>query len=165
MAAGDTILRLEWEETVQRWYTLHDLKKKDETKRKEVEHQKLVRRTIKSAEGGTGLFAQNDEAHRFERRFADAREVEDVKPFPDVRRRGENGPGTGIATRRCRTYMTKHGKCWAKHWQCDTKVQALKDKPWRNVEVKNLEEDTPRILEMELEKAARKLQGNERTGM
>ena len=31
-------------------------------------------------------------------------------------------------------------KEWADHWQCDTKVQDLRDKPWRNEELKSLED-------------------------
>ena len=33
------------------------------------------------------------------------------------------------------------------HWQCDMKVQDLKDTPRRNEELKNLEADMPRLLE------------------
>ena len=43
---------------------------------------------------------------------------------------------------------------WAKHWQCDTEAQDLKDKQWRNEELKNLE-DMPRLHVSDLEKAAR----------
>ena len=45
-------------------------------------------------------------------------------------------------------------KEWAKHWQCDTEVQHLEDRPWRNKELKSLEEGTPRLKKKELEKAA-----------
>ena len=58
-----------------RWYQwLHELKKKkkDEEKRMEVEHQKLVSRMINTAGGGTGLFAQNHHANGVERRSADS---------------------------------------------------------------------------------------------
>ena len=36
---------------------------------------------------------------------------------------------------------------WAKQWQCDTEVQDPKDKPWKNEELKNLEEVLPRLKE------------------
>ena len=44
---------------------------------------------------------------------------------------------------------------WATHWHCDTKVQDLKDKPRRDEELKNLEEDMPRLKESDLEEAPR----------
>ena len=44
---------------------------------------------------------------------------------------------------------------WAKHWQCDTEVQNLKDKPRRNEELWNLEEDMPRLKEGDPEKAVK----------
>ena len=43
----------------------------------------------------------------------------------------------------------------AGHWQCDTKVQDLQVKPWRNEVLINLEEDMARLLEQELEKPAK----------
>ena len=46
----------EWEVTVQQWYNWQfEVKKKDEEKRMEVEHQKIVSRMIDSAQGGAGL--------------------------------------------------------------------------------------------------------------
>ena len=38
---------------------------------------------------------------------------------------------------------------WAEHWQHNTDVQDLKDKPWRNEELKCLEEGMPRLKEGE----------------
>ena len=43
----------------------------------------------------------------------------------------------------------------ANRWQCDTKVQDLNDKPWKNEEMKNSEEDVPRFKEGDVERAAR----------
>ena len=43
----------------------------------------------------------------------------------------------------------------AKHWQCNMEVQDLDDKPWRNEELRSLEEGLPRLREDNLEKAAR----------
>ena len=46
-------------------------------------------------------------------------------------------------------------KEWSKHWQCMEEVQHLKDKPWKNEELKKLEEALPRLKERELEKVSR----------
>ena len=43
-------------------------------------------------------------------------------------------------------------KEWPKHWQCETEVQDPKDKP-RSEQLKNLEEDKPRLKGSDLEKA------------
>ena len=40
-------------------------------------------------------------------------------------------------------------KEWAKIWQCGTEVQNQMNKPWRNEELKKLEEDMPRLRERE----------------
>ena len=34
---------------------------------------------------------------------------------------------------------------WAKHRQCDREVQDLKDKPWKNEELRSLEEGLPKF--------------------
>ena len=44
-------------------------------------------------------------------------------------------------------------KKWAKHWQCDEDVQNLEDKPWKNEEMRRMEEALR--LKEELEKASR----------
>ena len=36
-------------------------------------------------------------------------------------------------------------KEWAKHWQCNTEVQDLEDKPWMNEKLRTLEEGLPRL--------------------
>ena len=44
----------------------------------------------------------------------------------------------------------------AKYWQCDESVQNVEDKPWKNEELKKLEEALPRQKkECDLEKASR----------
>ena len=43
----------------------------------------------------------------------------------------------------------------AKHWQCNERVQNLEDTPWKNEELKKLEEALPRLKECDLEKASR----------
>ena len=55
-------------------------------------------------------------------------------------------------------------KEWAKHWQCGTEVQDLKDKPWRSEELKKLEEDMPRFKESDLAKAAKNYKAKRETG-
>ena len=40
----------------------------------------------------------------------------------------------------------------AKHWQCEESVQNVEDKPWKNEELKKLEEALPRLKEGDLEK-------------
>ena len=55
---------------------------------------------------------------------------------------------------RCLVGCQLKRKEWAKHWQCDTEVRNLEDKPCRNEELKNLEEDMPRLKESDLEKTA-----------
>ena len=47
--------------------------KKDEEKRMEVEHQKLVSRMIRSAGGGPGLSHKNHQTNSVERRSADSK--------------------------------------------------------------------------------------------
>ena len=44
---------------------------------------------------------------------------------------------------------------WAKHWQCNTEVQDLKDKACRNEELRSSEEGLLRLREGDQEKAAR----------
>ena len=54
------------------WYSeLYEMKK-NEDKSMEVEHQKLVSRMIKSADGGTGLLHKKYQANGVERRSADS---------------------------------------------------------------------------------------------
>ena len=77
---------------------------------------------IKSADGGPGLL------HKITRPTAWRggaqilrEEEEDAKPLA-----------------RCE----ESRKEWAMHWQSSTEVQDLKDKPWKNEELKNSEEDS-----------------------
>ena len=60
---------------------------------------------------------------------------------PDVRKRGKSGRSTGNVTGRCKTKM---------------------DKPWRNEEKNNVEEDMLRLLEKESQEAAKSY--NAKTG-
>ena len=45
-------------------------------------------------------------------------------------------------------------KEWANHWQCDESVQNVENKPWKNEELKKIEEASPRLKECDLEKAS-----------
>ena len=45
-------------------------------------------------------------------------------------------------------------KEWAKHWQYDESVQNLEHKPWKNEELKKMEEALPRLKECDVEKAS-----------
>ena len=56
-------------------------------------------------------------------------------------------------------------KEWAKHWHCDESVQNVEDKPWKNEELKKLEEALPRLKECEFEKSVEMVQGKDRSGM
>ena len=50
-----------------RWYSwLYEMKKKDEEKRMEEDHHKLVTHMIKSADGGTGLLKKSPSQRRGE---------------------------------------------------------------------------------------------------
>ena len=86
---------------------VYEMKEKDEEKRMEVEHQKLVSRMIRIAEGRTGLL------HKI------------TNPTPwrgGVQILNEGG-------RRRLVRCEEKKKEWAKHWQCDTTIQD-KGKPW-----------------------------------
>ena len=82
----------------------------------EVEHQERVSRMIIRAQGGAGFIAQTRKTDSLERREVQVLQEEerDVTPL-----------------RRCEEKI----KYLAKHWQCDTEVQDLKDKPWENEEL------------------------------
>ena len=69
------------------------------------------------------LLAQKHESSSMERRFA-----------------GVGGLGGGCQA--CEEMQTK--EC-ARHWQCDSEVEAAEDKPWRNEELRSLEVELPHI--------------------
>ena len=77
------------------------MKKKDEGKRMDVEHQKFVCRMTSSAEGGTGLFAHHHQNNGVERINADSEGgKEKMSSFwPHVRRREKNGRCIGNVIR------------------------------------------------------------------
>ena len=119
-------LQAGWEDTMQKWYDWPcEMKKKDEAKKMEVEHRTLVSRMIKSADGSAGLLHKITMPTTWRGGVQVLKkEEEDAKPMARCEEEEE----------------------WAKHWQCDTKVQNPKDKPWRNEELKSLEEEMPRLL-------------------
>ena len=100
---------------------------------------------IRTAEGGTGLLHNITKPTAWRGRVQIPKEEEE-----------DANPST-----RCE----EKKKEWAAQWQCDTKVQDLDDKPCRNEELNNLEEEMSRILEKELEKAARTRQRREQDAM
>ena len=78
--------------------------------------KKLVSRVIKSADGGTGLLSNITKPTAWRGGVQIVKEdEEDATPLA-----------------RCE----EKRKEWAKHWQCDTEVQDLKDKTWMNEELK-----------------------------
>ena len=62
-----------------------------------------------------------------------------------------DGAARRVAADRCKAKR----KEWAKHWQCHESVQNMKDKPWKNEELRKLEEALPRLKGCELEKVSR----------
>ena len=89
-------------------------------RRMEVEHQKLVSRMIKSADGSTSLSHKITEPTAWRGGgLILKKEGEDARLWA-----------------RCEEKEQE----WAKHWQCGEGVQDVKDKPWRNDESKKLEE-------------------------
>ena len=87
---------------MRRWCNwLCELKKKDEEKRKEVEHQKLVSCMIKSAEGGTGLLHKITEPASWRGGVQMLeRDDEDVELLA--------------------RWEEKKEREWTNHWQCGT---------------------------------------------
>ena len=110
---------------MRRWQQLLYEMKKKYEEKRKVLHQQLVSRMIKSADRRTGLLRKITKPTTWRGGVQILKEEEEKK------------------------------KEWAKLWQCDAKVQDLEDKPWRNRELKNLKEDMPRLLEKEVEKAAK----------
>ena len=87
------------------------MKKKDEEKRMEAHHQMLLSRIIASAHGEAGLLQEITKPSAGRGGMQNQKEEEeDAKPL------------AGCEEKR---------KEWAKHWQCDTKVQDLEGKPWK----------------------------------
>ena len=56
--------------------------------------------------------------------------------------------------RGCWTFEAKR-KEWAKHRQCNESVQKVEDTPWKNEELKRLEEALPRLKESRFEEVSR----------
>ena len=99
-------------------------------------HPRKVEKTMESAEGSAGLL------HKI------------TKPTMwrgglQILKKEEEGENVRLLDR-CEAKR----KEWAKHWQCDESVQNVEDKPWKNEELKKLEEASPRLKECDLEKAS-----------
>ena len=88
-------------------------------------HQQRVNQMIKSAEGSVGLL------HKITK--------------PTARRGGAQDP---VKRRRgcqvCWTVVKERGKTGQKHWLCGEDVQNVEEKPWKNEELRKLEESLPR---------------------
>ena len=100
--------------------------KKDEKKRREEEHQKLVGRLISRVEGAGFLY----------------------RTTKSVAWRGclqvlEELRGRCLTHEECE----EKRKEWAKQSLCDSEVQGVEDKPWKNEELRSLEEGLPRLKE------------------
>ena len=87
------------------WYILlHELKKMDEEKLMEVEHQKLVCRMIRDAEGGTGLFHKITKSAAWRGGVSILEEEqEDAKLLARCEEKRKNGQRIDNVTRRCKT--------------------------------------------------------------
>ena len=80
--------------------------KKDEEKRMEVKQQKVVSRMVASADGQVFCTRLPKQRHGEEEEECIFRAVEEK------------------------------GIQWAQHWQCESELEKLEDKPWRNEEFK-----------------------------
>ena len=96
--------------------------------------QRKVEKMIKSAEGSAGLLRKITKPTMWSGGVQILKEEEEGARLSD----------------RCEAKR----KDWAKHWQCDESVQNVEDKPWKNEELKKLEEALPKLKECDLEKAS-----------
>ena len=123
-----------WEDTMQKWYELlEDMKKKDEKEKMEEMHQHKVAQMIKSAEGSAALFHKISKPTEWRGGAQILKKEEEDARLLD----------------RCEAKM----KEWAKHWQCGEDAQNVEEKPWKNEELRKMEEALPRLKEYELEKS------------
>ena len=98
-------------------------------------HQQRVNQMIKNAEGNAGLL------HKITKPTAGRGGAQISKKEEEDARLLD----------RCEA---KRKEC-ARHWACDESVQNLEDKPWKNEEMKRLEEALPMLKECDLEKVSR----------
>ena len=120
------------------------MKRKDEEEKNEESHQRRVMQMIRNVEGSAGLLHQITKptvwrggAQILEKEEEDARLI-----------------------KRCEAKREE----WEEHWQCGEEVQNLKDKPWKNEELKKQEEALPRLKEFVLERASRLFKVKTRVG-
>ena len=107
------------------FYWLEDMKKKDEKEKMEEMHQHKVARMIKSAEGSDGLLHKITWPTPLEERAQILEKEEDNARLLD----------------RCDAKREE----WSIHWQCNEEVQIMKDKLWKNEELRRWEEALPRL--------------------
>ena len=110
-------------------------KKEDEKRRMEELHQLRVSQMIMSADGSAALL------HKITKPTAWRRGAQILKKEEEDVRLSD----------RCEA----NKKEWAKHWQCDERVQNMEDKPRKMMKLKKLEEVLPRLKERDLEKVSR----------
>ena len=104
-------------------------------KKMEEMHQRKVEKMINSAEGSAGLL------HKITKPTMWRGGVQILKKNEEDAR----------LLHRC----DAKSKEWAKHWQCDEEIQNMQNKPWRNEELKECEEELSKLKEGDLEKASR----------
>ena len=125
---------------MQQWDNWLHEKKGGGGERGEEEQQEFVRRLSPGVEGRSRFLAQSHETCSREREVC--REVEelekDAKPM----------------MRMLNPLEELEEEC-AKHWECNSEVQSMEDKPWRNEELRSVKDWQPRLEKESLEKTAR----------
>ena len=96
------------------------MKKKDEKEKVEEMHQRKVEKIIKSAEVSAGLL------HKITK--------------PTMWRGGVQILEKEEEDVRLLDHCEAKRKEWSTHWQCNEEIQSMQDKPWRNEELKKLED-------------------------
>ena len=119
-------LQPEGEETLQKWFSWLENEKEDDKRKMEELHQQRVNQMIKSAEGSAGLL------HKITEPTAWRGGAQILKKWEEDARLLD--------------------RCDARR-KCDESVQHMEDKPWKNEELKKLEEASPRLKECDLEKS------------
>ena len=114
---------------------LEEMKKRGEKGKMEELHQHKVAQMIRSAEGSAGLLHKIPKpTPRVEGAQILKKEEEDARLLDPCEAKKEG---------------------WATQWHSDESVQEEEDKPWKNQELKRLEEALPRLKESNLEEVSR----------
>ena len=132
------------QDNMQKWYDwLEEMKKERREVKMEEMHQQKVAQMMKGAEESAGLL------RKISKPAASRKGAQIVVNEEDVR-----------LLDRCEAKR----KQWAKHWQCDKEVQNVEEKPWKNEELRRLEEELPWLKEYHLEDASRLYQAKTKVG-